>query len=359
MKKEMLSDRHIGIRESDIPDMLKRIGVKSLGELISRTIPSKIRLKDPLKLKAPMSESEFLSHINALAAKNRIFKTYIGTGWYGTITPAVIQRNVFENPVWYTSYTPYQTEISQGRLEALMIFQTVVSDLTGMPLANCSLLDEATAAAEAATMMLSLRSRQQQKENANTLFVDTEVFPQISSLIKTRGIPQGINIVSKNYKDIEFTPDMFGCIIQYPNASGNIEDYREFVKKAHEAGCKVAVDADILALALLTPPGEWDADIVFGSTQRLGIPLFYGGPSAAYFATKDEFKRNMPGRIIGLSKDKYGKLCYRMALQTREQHIRQDKATSNICTAQVTAKSSWLFSVIFSFSISILNSFIH
>lgn len=334
MKKEMLSDRHIGIRESDIPDMLKRIGVKSLGELISRTIPSKIRLKDPLKLKAPMSESEFLSHINALAAKNRIFKTYIGTGWYGTITPAVIQRNVFENPVWYTSYTPYQTEISQGRLEALMIFQTVVSDLTGMPLANCSLLDEATAAAEAATMMLSLRSRQQQKENANTLFVDTEVFPQISSLIKTRGIPQGINIVSKNYKDIEFTPDMFGCIIQYPNASGNIEDYREFVKKAHEVGCKVAVDADILALALLTPPGEWDADIVFGSTQRLGIPLFYGGPSAAYFATKDEFKRNMPGRIIGLSKDKYGKLCYRMALQTREQHIKREKATSNICTSQ-------------------------
>ena len=334
MKKEMLSDRHIGIRESDIPDMLKRIGVKSLGELISRTIPSKIRLKDPLKLKAPMSESEFLSHINALAAKNRIFKTYIGTGWYGTITPAVIQRNVFENPVWYTSYTPYQTEISQGRLEALMIFQTVVSDLTGMALANCSLLDEATAAAEAATMMLSLRSRQQQKENANTLFVDTEVFPQISSLIKTRGIPQGINIVSKNYKDIEFTPDMFGCIIQYPNASGNIEDYREFVKKAHEAGCKVAVDADILALALLTPPGEWDADIVFGSTQRLGIPLFYGGPSAAYFATKDEFKRNMPGRIIGLSKDKYGKLCYRMALQTREQHIKREKATSNICTSQ-------------------------
>ncbi len=330
----MLADRHIGIRKSDIPEMLKRIGVNSLEELINKTIPSQIRLKEPLKLDEPLSESEFLCHINAMAEKNKIFKSYIGTGWYDSITPAVIQRNVFENPAWYTSYTPYQAEISQGRLEALMIFQTVVSDLTGMPLANSSLLDEATAAAEAATMMYSLRSRQQQKDNANTLFVDSEVFPQINALIKTRAIPQGINIIFGDYKELEFTPDIFGCIIQYPNASGSIEDYRDFVNKAHDANCKVAVDADIMALTLLTPPGEWGADIVFGSTQRLGIPLFYGGPSAAYFATRDEYKRNMPGRIIGLSKDKYGKICYRMALQTREQHIKREKATSNICTAQ-------------------------
>ena len=334
MKREMLADRHIGIRKSDIPEMLKRIGVNSLEELINKTIPSQIRLKEPLKLDEPLSESEFLCHINAMAEKNKIFKSYIGTGWYDSITPAVIQRNVFENPAWYTSYTPYQAEISQGRLEALMIFQTVVSDLTGMPLANSSLLDEATAAAEAATMMYSLRSRQQQKDNANTLFVDSEVFPQINALIKTRAIPQGINIIFGDYKELEFTPDIFGCIIQYPNASGSIEDYRDFVNKAHDANCKVAVDADIMALTLLTPPGEWGADIVFGSTQRLGIPLFYGGPSAAYFATRDEYKRNMPGRIIGLSKDKYGKICYRMALQTREQHIKREKATSNICTAQ-------------------------
>ncbi len=334
MKREMLADRHIGIRKSDIPEMLKRIGVNSLEELINKTIPSQIRLKEPLKLDEPLSESEFLCHINAMAEKNKIFKSYIGTGWYDSITPAVIQRNVFENPAWYTSYTPYQAEISQGRLEALMIFQTIVSDLTGMPLANSSLLDEATAAAEAATMMYSLRSRQQQKDNANTLFVDSEVFPQINALIKTRAIPQGINIIFGDYKELEFTPDIFGCIIQYPNASGSIEDYRDFVNKAHDANCKVAVDADIMALTLLTPPGEWGADIVFGSTQRLGIPLFYGGPSAAYFATRDEYKRNMPGRIIGLSKDKYGKICYRMALQTREQHIKREKATSNICTAQ-------------------------
>src|SRR5574344_2375962 len=218
MKKEMLSDRHIGIRESDIPDMLKRIGVKSLGELISRTIPSKIRLNDPLKLKAPMSESEFLSHINALAAKNRIFKTYIGTGWYGTITPAVIQRNVFENPVWYTSYTPYQTEVSQGRLEALMNFQTAVCDLTGMPLANSSLLDEATAAAEAVTMMHGLRPRDQQKNNANVVLVDEKIFPQTLAVMQTRALPQGIELRVGQYTSFEFTPDVFACVIQYPNA---------------------------------------------------------------------------------------------------------------------------------------------
>ncbi|MGP1476074.1 MAG: aminomethyl-transferring glycine dehydrogenase [Phocaeicola sp.] len=334
MRTDLLADRHIGIQEADLPVMLKRIGVSSLDELIDKIIPENIRLKDPLSLPEPMTEREFTEHIAQLATQNKLYTSYIGLGWYDTITPAVIQRNVFENPVWYTSYTPYQTEISQGRLEALLNFQTVVSDLTAMPLANCSLLDEATSAAEAMTMMHSLRSRTQQKAGANTLFVDENVFPQIIAVLSTRAIPQGINLVFGNYKTFEFTPDVFGCIIQYPNSDGSVENYKSFVEKAHHSECKVAVAADILSLALLTPPGEWDADIVFGSTQRLGIPLFYGGPSAAYFATREEFKRQMPGRIIGKSKDKYGKVCYRMALQTREQHIKRERATSNICTAQ-------------------------
>lgn len=334
MKTDLLTNRHNGIQESDLPVMLEKIGVESLDELINKTIPANIRLKEPLPLAAPMTERAFAEHINGLAAKNKLYTSYIGMGWYDSITPAVIQRNVFENPVWYTSYTPYQTEVSQGRLEALLNFQTVISDLTAMPLANCSLLDEATAAAEAAAMMYALRSREQQKNGANVLFIDENIFPQNLSVIRTRVIPQGMIIRLGNYKEVEFSPDIFGCIIQYPNSNGNVEDYRDFVEKAHAAHCKVAVDADILSLALLVPPGEWGADIVFGSSQRLGIPMFYGGPSAAYFATRDEFKRNMPGRIIGLSKDKYGKIAYRMALQTREQHIKREKATSNICTAQ-------------------------
>lgn len=335
METTKFANRHIGIEEKDLPQMLGKIGVKTLDELIDKTIPSQIRLKQPLPLAPAMTEREFAMHIAELASQNKLYKTYIGAGWYDSVTPAVIQRNVFENPVWYTSYTPYQAEISQGRLEALLNFQTVVSDLTAMPLANCSLLDEATAAAEAATMMFGLRSRAQQKAGADTLFVDEEVFPQVLAVIRTRAIPQGMKIRTGNYKTLEFTPDIFGCIVQYPNNSGSVEDYRAFTEQAHAAGCKVAVDADIMALVLLTPPGEWGADIVFGSTQRLGIPMFYGGPSAAYFATRDEYKRYMPGRIIGLSKDKYGHLCYRMALQTREQHIKREKATSNICTAQV------------------------
>lgn len=334
MKTTTFANRHIGVGEKELPLMLKKIGVNSLDELIDKTIPANIRLKEPLKLGPAMTEREFATHIGQLAAQNKLYKTYIGCGWYDTVTPAVIQRNVFENPVWYTSYTPYQAEISQGRLEALLNFQTVISDLTAMPLANCSLLDEATAAAEAATMMHGLRSRAQQKAQANVLFVDEEIFPQDLAVIRTRAIPQGITVKVGNYKDLTFTPDMFGCIVQYPNNSGSIEDYRAFTEQAHAAGCKVAVAADILALAIVTPPGEWGADIVFGSSQRLGVPMFYGGPSAAYFATRDEYKRNMPGRIIGLSKDKYGHLCYRMALQTREQHIKREKATSNICTAQ-------------------------
>ena len=339
MKTDLLVNRHIGITEADEQLMLQKIGVKNLDELINRTIPGDIRLKEPLDLPAAMTEYQYGKHIAELAAMNKQYTTYIGMGWYNTITPAVIQRNVFENPVWYTSYTPYQSEVSQGRLEALMNFQTAISDLTGMPLANCSLLDEATAAAEAVTMMYNLRSRSQQKAGANVVFVDDSIFPQTLAVMKTRAVPQGIIIKTGNYKNTVLTPEVFACIIQYPNADGNVEDYHEFVEKAHASDCKVAVAADILSLALLTPPGEWGADIVFGSSQRLGTPMFYGGPSAAYFATRDEYKRQMPGRIIGLSKDKYGKTCFRMALQTREQHIKREKATSNICTSQALLAS--------------------
>ena len=284
--------------------MLQKIGVSSLDELVDKTIPANIRLKEPLALPEAMTEYEFGQHIAALASKNKLYTTYIGTGWYGTITPAVIQRNVFENPVWYTSYTPYQSEVSQGRLEALLNFQTAITDLTGMPLANCSLLDEATAAAEAVTMMYALRSREQQKAGANVVFVDENIFPQTLAVMTTRAIPQGMKLKVGKYREAELTEDVFACVIQYPNADGSIEDYRDFVEKAHAARCKVAVAADILSLVLLTPPGEWGADIVFGSTQRLGTPMFYGGPSAAYFATRDEYKRNMPGRIIGWSTKK-------------------------------------------------------
>ena len=334
MKTDSFVSRHIGVSEKDIEVMLRKIGVSTLDELIDKTIPANIRLKEPLALPPAMTEYEFSKHIAELAGQNKLFTTYIGMGWYNTITPAVIQRNVFENPVWYTSYTPYQAEVSQGRLEALMNFQTVVCDLTAMPLANCSLLDEATAAAEAVTMMYGLRPRDKQKLGANVVFVDENIFPQTLAVMNTRAIPQGIELRIGKYQEFEPTPEVFACILQYPNSDGSIEDYRNFTEKAHEADCKVAVAADLLSLALIVPPGEWGADIVFGTTQRLGTPMFYGGPSAAYFATRDEFKRNMPGRIIGWSKDKYGKMCYRMALQTREQHIKREKATSNICTAQ-------------------------
>ena len=339
MKTDLLVNRHVGINEADEQLMLQKIGVKTLDELINKTIPANIRLQQPLDLPTPMTEYEFAQHIANLASMNKLYTTYIGMGWYNTITPAVIVRNVLENPVWYTSYTPYQSEVSQGRLEALMNFQTAITDLTGMPLANCSLLDEATAATEAVTMMFNLRSRTQQKAGANVVFVDESIFPQTLAVMKTRAVPQGIIIKTGSYKDISLTPDIFACIIQYPNAEGNVEDYRAFVEQAHAADCKVAVAADILSLALLTPPGEWGADIVFGSSQRLGTPMYYGGPSAAFFATRDEYKRQMPGRIIGLSKDKFGKLCFRMALQTREQHIKREKATSNICTSQALLAS--------------------
>lgn len=327
-------NRHVGITAEDLPDMLKTVGVNTLDELIDQTIPANIRLKQPLNLPEPMTEREFAEHINELASKNEVFTSYIGMGWYDTVCPAPIQRNVFENPVWYTSYTPYQAEVSQGRLEALLNFQTVICDLSGLPLANCSLLDEATAAAEAATMFFGARSRAQVKAGANVLFVDEKVFASTLAVIHTRAIPQGMKIVTGDYKTFTFTPEVFGAIVQYPNADGSIEDYREFIGRAQENGTKVAVAADLMSLVLLTPPGEWGADVVFGSSQRFGIPMFYGGPSAAYFATKDEYKRAIPGRIIGISKDAYGHPAYRLALQTREQHIKREKATSNICTAQ-------------------------
>lgn len=334
MQTEKFQNRHIGINETDLQFMLKKIGVDSLDELIDQTIPKDIRLKERLNLPPALSENEYADEITQLASKNRAYATYIGMGWYGTALPAVIIRNVFENPVWYTSYTPYQAEISQGRLEALMNFQTMVSELTGLPLANCSLLDEATAAAEAATMMHSLRSREQVKAGANKLFVDNNIFPQTLAVIETRMTPQGIEVLTGDYKNFTFDAGFFGAIVQYPNSEGSIEDYSQFVENAHTANCKVAVATDLMALTLLTPPGEWGADVAFGSSQRFGIPMFYGGPSAAFFATRDEYKRNIPGRIIGISKDVYNKPAYRMALQTREQHIKREKATSNICTSQ-------------------------
>lgn len=333
MKTQKFQDRHIGINQEDEKLMLSKLGVKSLDELIDQTIPADIRIKG-LNLPEALSEHEYAEEMALMASKNRICASYIGMGWYDTVAPAPIIRNVFENPVWYTSYTPYQAEISQGRLEALMNFQTMVSDLTGLPLSNCSLLDEATAAAEAATMMYALRSRDQIKGEVNKLFVDKNIFPQTLAVINTRMAPQGISVVVGNYQEVNLADGFFGVIIQYPDSNGNITDYTAFTEKAHAAGCKVAVATDLMALTLLVPPGEWGADIAFGSSQRFGIPMFYGGPSAGFFATKEENKRNVPGRIIGMSKDAYGKSAYRMALQTREQHIKREKATSNICTAQ-------------------------
>lgn len=334
METEKFQNRHIGINGSDEKTMLKKIGVSSLDELIDRIIPQDIRLKEPLRLPKALSEHEYAEDIAQTASKNRICASYIGMGWYDTVAPAPIIRNVFENPVWYTSYTPYQAEISQGRLEALMNFQTMVSELTALPLSNCSLLDESTAGAEAVTMFHALRDRDQVKNNANKVFVDNNVFPQTLAVIKTRAGGQGIEVVTGDYKTFVFDESFFAAVIQYPDGNGSIEDYKEFTEKAHQANCKVAVATDLMALTLLVPPGEWGADAAFGSSQRFGIPMFYGGPSAGFFATREEYKRNVPGRIIGLSKDAYGKPAYRMALQTREQHIKREKATSNICTAQ-------------------------
>ncbi len=326
--------RHIGPRTSEAQQMLKELGCSSLDELISETVPADIRLKKPLNLPQGLTERQYYRKVLALAAKNKVFNTYIGMGYYDTITPAVILRNVVENPVWYTSYTPYQAEISQGRLEALLNFQTMVCDITAMEIANASLLDEATAAAEAMIMMQSLRSRDQLKLNADILFVDERLWPQTIEVLKNRALPLGINMVVGDFRTYAFDERVFGAILQYPDADGRVVDYAGFVNSLHNMGTKVAVSADILSLAILTPPGEWGADIVFGTTQRFGVPMGYGGPAAAYFASREAFKRNMPGRIIGVSKDRLGRRALRMSLQTREQHIKREKATSNICTAQ-------------------------
>ena len=327
-------ERHLGPQPEEVELMLKKIGVSSIDQLIDETIPAAIRLKKPLDLPDGLNEYEYLQHIKALGARNKIFKTYIGMGYYNTITPGVIIRNILENPGWYTSYTPYQAEISQGRLEALLTFQTMVSDLTGMPMSNCSLLDEATSVAEAMIMSFNARSRQAVKNGANLFFVDTAIFPQTIDVLRTRSAPLGIELVFGNAAEYTFTDKFFGAVVQYPNLAGDVKDYTAFVERAHTVHALVAVSVDLLSLALLTPPAEWGADIVTGSTQRFGVPMGYGGPHAGFLATRDEFKRNMPGRIIGVSVDAQGNPALRMALQTREQHIKRERATSNICTAQ-------------------------
>lgn len=330
---DKFSDRHIGPSQEDINQMCKIIGVSSLDELIDKTVPSAIRSKDTLTLDEPMSEYEFLNHLKSVADKNKVYKNFIGLGYYPTITPSVIKRNIFENPGWYTQYTPYQAEISQGRLEALLNFQTMIIDLTGMPIANASLLDEATAAAEAMIMLFSLRKAD--KKNSKVFFVSDDVFPQTIDVLKTRSAPLGIELRIGSPKNSELTEDIYGILVQYPNADGEIFDYTELFKQAETKGIFKAVAADLLSLALLTPPGEIGADVVVGSSQRFGVPMGYGGPHAAFYATKEEFKRQIPGRIIGVSIDVHGKRALRMALQTREQHIKREHATSNICTAQV------------------------
>ncbi len=327
-------DRHNGPRESDVKAMLDKIGVVSVDELIDRTIPAAIRLKQPLRLPSGMSEYQYHRHLRSIASKNKIFKTYIGLGYYNTIVPPVIQRNILENPGWYTAYTPYQAEISQGRLEALLNFQTMVMDLTGMEIANASLLDEATAAAEAMAMLFSCRTREAIESGASKFFVSNECYPQTIDLLRTRSAPMGIELVIGDFRAATLGSEVYGALLQYPAADGQIHDYTDFARKAKINGTAIAVAADILSLTLLVPPGEWGADVVVGSTQRLGIPMGYGGPHAAYFACHEEYKRSMPGRIIGVSVDVDGGQALRMALQTREQHIRRDKATSNICTAQ-------------------------
>ena len=335
MRTDAFALRHIGPRESDLNHMFKTIGVDNIDQLIFETIPDDIRLKNDLNLDAPMTEYEYLTHIQELGNKNKLFKTYIGLGYHPTIVPAVIQRNIFENPGWYTAYTPYQAEIAQGRLEAILNFQTMVMELTGMEIANASLLDEGTAAAEAMALLYDVRTRDQKKNNICKFFVSEEILPQTLSVLQTRSTPIGVELVIGNHETFDFSSDFFGAILQYPGKFGQVNDYTAFIPKANESDIKVAVAADILSLAKLTPPGEMGAAVVVGTTQRFGIPMGFGGPHAAYFATKEEFKRSMPGRIIGVSIDANGKRALRMALGTREQHIKREKATSNICTAQV------------------------
>ena len=327
--------RHLGPDKIQINDMLKTIGVQSIDELIFKTIPDDILLKEDLNLPEAMSEIEFATHIQELGNKNKIFKSYIGLGYHATSLPAVIQRNIFENPSWYTSYTPYQAEISQGRLEALLNFQTVVSDLTDLPLSNSSLLDEGTAAGEAMIMLFNGRTRAQKKSNTVKFFVSEEVLPQTISILETRSAPLGIELVIGDHENIELDKSFYGVILQYPAKNGQIFDYTNFIEKVHQIEIKVVIAADLLSLAILKSPGEMGADVAVGTTQRFGIPMGFGGPHAGYFATHDAFKRLIPGRIIGVTVDADGNHALRMALQTREQHIKRERATSNICTAQV------------------------
>ncbi|HIK27885.1 MAG: aminomethyl-transferring glycine dehydrogenase [Oscillatoriaceae bacterium SKW80] len=322
--------RHIGPKPEEIQQMLATLGLPSLDVLIEKTVPQAIRMTEPLHLPQPQSEAAALAHLKTIASKNQVFRSFIGCGYYDCITPPVIQRNILENPGWYTAYTPYQAEIAQGRLEALLNFQTMVIDLTGLEIANASLLDEATAAAEAMTMCYGLS-----KNKAKAFFVASDCHPQTIEVVQTRAKPLGIEVIVGEHQSFTFDTPIFGALLQYPATDGSIYDYRYFIERAHSAGALVTVAADLLSLTLLTPPGEFGADIAVGSTQRFGVPLGYGGPHAAYFATKEEYKRQVPGRIVGVSKDAHGKPALRLALQTREQHIRREKATSNICTAQV------------------------
>lgn len=325
--------RHIGPDEQDTRSMLKTIGVETMDELIDKTVPASIRLKKPLKLPVAQTEFEYLDELKKIAAKNKVYKTYIGQGYYNTITPGVILRTVFENPGWYTQYTPYQAEISQGRLESLLNFQTMVCDLTGLELANASLLDEATAAAEAMAMLFHHKNKTEVISSPK-FFVDTNIFAQTKEVLLTRSMPIGVELVHGDFKTALLDESYFGAIVQYPNSIGSVEDHRDFINKVHAVNGYVVMATDLLALTLLTPPGELGADVAVGSAQRFGVPLGYGGPHAAFFATKDEFKRGIPGRIIGVSIDAQNNRALRMALQTREQHIKREKATSNICTAQ-------------------------
>ena len=328
--QEKFEHRHIAPNSEDTTEMLQKVGVSSINELIDETVPKRIRLKNLLNLPAPKSEYDYLQNLKQVAGKNKVFKSYIGQGYYDVIVPGVIQRNVLENPGWYTQYTPYQAEIAQGRLQALLNFQTMVLDLTGMQIANASLLDEGTAAAEAMFMQYSLRNNKQ----ANIFFVSQDVFPQTIDILKTRSAPYGIEIQIGDHRKVDLSEKMFGAIVQYPAADGGVFNFTDFAEQGHLKGIKLTVVADLMSLTLLSPPGEWGADIVVGTSQRFGVPMGFGGPHAAYFATKEEYKRSMPGRIIGVTVDNAGNYALRMALQTREQHIRRDKATSNICTAQ-------------------------
>ncbi len=334
MKVNTFLNRHVGPNEADVKEMLKAMGLNSIDQLIDDTVPRAIRMEKPLQVEDGMSEFDYLNHIRSLADMNKVFKSYIGLGYYNTIVPSVILRNVFENPGWYTSYTPYQAEISQGRLEALLNFQTMIAELTGLPLANASLLDEGTAATEAMIMLFHARPRALVKANANKFLVSDQLFPQTLDILKIRAASKDIELEIRKVDEFDFMEDVFGCMVQYPNQKGDIVDHSQTVAKANENNVPVAVAADLMSLALLTPPGEWGAKVVFGSSQRFGVPLGYGGPHAAYFATTEDYKRFIPGRIIGISKDINGDDAYRMALQTREQHIKRERATSNICTAQ-------------------------